>query len=164
MKRFWSVVRRRPTLITLAVVAVVVAVAYASVGSRSAPDVPTAAVAKGEFVDAIEIRGDIRPLRSVVLAAPMQSGELQIVKLAKNGSMVNPGDVVVEFDASTLRRYCAHGAGTRIYRTDQDDDTEGRTTANDADGDHVVIRTNGRVTTVEAYSAGRRITQTACVP
>ena len=34
----------------------------------------------------------------------MQSGELQIVKLAKNGSLVKAGDVVVEFDGSTLRR------------------------------------------------------------
>jgi multidrug efflux pump subunit AcrA (membrane-fusion protein) len=34
----------------------------------------------------------------------MQSGELQILKLAKNGTMVKPGDVVVEFDPSTLKR------------------------------------------------------------
>jgi competence protein ComEC len=67
-------------------------------------------------------------------------------------------------DASTLHRYCVHNPATRIYRTDQDDEIEGRTAGNDADGDHVIIRTNGRVTTVEAYSAGRRITQTACVP
>ncbi len=67
-------------------------------------------------------------------------------------------------DASTLQRYCTHKPEIRIYRTDQDDAAEGRTTTNDADGDHVIIRTNGRVTTVEAYSAGNRITQTACVP
>jgi HlyD family secretion protein len=34
----------------------------------------------------------------------MQSGELQIIKLAKNGSPVKPGDVVVQFDGSTLQR------------------------------------------------------------
>ena len=34
----------------------------------------------------------------------MQSGDLQIVKLAANGSMVKAGDVVVVFDASTLQR------------------------------------------------------------
>jgi hypothetical protein len=34
----------------------------------------------------------------------MQSGELQILKLAKNGTMVKPGDVVVQFDPSTLQR------------------------------------------------------------
>ena len=34
----------------------------------------------------------------------MQSGELQILKLAKSGTMVKPGDVVVEFDPTTLQR------------------------------------------------------------
>ena len=34
----------------------------------------------------------------------MQSGELQILKLAKNGTMVKPGDLVVQFDPSTLQR------------------------------------------------------------
>jgi multidrug efflux pump subunit AcrA (membrane-fusion protein) len=34
----------------------------------------------------------------------MQSGELQIVKLAKNGAMVTPGDLLVQFDGSTLQR------------------------------------------------------------
>jgi beta-lactamase superfamily II metal-dependent hydrolase len=65
-------------------------------------------------------------------------------------------------DASTLKRYCDHKPATRIYRTDQDDEAEGRTGATDGDGDHIVIRTNGTTTTVEAYSAGTRITQTAC--
>jgi competence protein ComEC len=67
-------------------------------------------------------------------------------------------------DATTLARYCAHNPGIRIYRTDQDDAAEGRTTQTDADADHVVIRTNGVTTTVQAYSAGQPITQTACVP
>ncbi|HET8634200.1 MAG TPA: MBL fold metallo-hydrolase [Gemmatimonadales bacterium] len=67
-------------------------------------------------------------------------------------------------DSSTLARYCAHNPAVRIYRTDQDDASEGRTVTNDADGDDIVVRTNGRITTVEAYSSGTRITQTACVP
>jgi competence protein ComEC len=65
-------------------------------------------------------------------------------------------------DASTLKRYCDHKPTARIYRTDQDDEAEGRTGASDGDGDHIVIRTNGTTTTVEGFSAGRRITQTAC--
>lgn len=68
------------------------------------PDLPTAEVVRGDFVDYIEVRGEIKAARSVVLSAPMQSGELQIVRLAKNGASVKPGDVVVEFDTSTLRR------------------------------------------------------------
>ena len=67
-------------------------------------------------------------------------------------------------DATTIERYCAHKPGTRIYRTDQDDEVEGRTTLNDADGDLIVISTNGKETRVQAYSAGSPITATSCVP
>jgi HlyD family secretion protein len=94
----------RSALITVVVLALATTVAFVGVGRGSAPDLPTTEVRKGEFVDALEIRGDIKPLRSVVMAAPMQAGELQIVKLAKSGSQVKAGDVVVEFDGSNLRR------------------------------------------------------------
>jgi HlyD family secretion protein len=106
MKKLGASLRAKPRRVAvgLLVVALVVTAAFVSVGRGSAPDLPTVEVKKGEFVDAIEIRGDIRPLKSVVLAAPMQSGELQIVKLVKNGTMVKAGDVVVEFDGTTLRR------------------------------------------------------------
>jgi multidrug efflux pump subunit AcrA (membrane-fusion protein) len=96
--------RPKSVLALLVLIGLAVTAAFVRVGSNSVPDLPTAEVTRGQFVDAIEIRGDIRPLKSIVLSAPMQSGELQIVKLAKNGSMVKAGDVVVEFDASTLRR------------------------------------------------------------
>lgn len=76
----------------------------AGVGRGSAPDLPTAEVTTGEFIDAVELRGEIRPVRSVVMAAPMQSGDLQIVTLAKNGSSVKAGDLVVLFDTSTVDR------------------------------------------------------------
>ncbi len=65
-------------------------------------------------------------------------------------------------DTSTLRRYCDHNAAIRIYRTDQDDAVERRSAATDADGDHILIRTNGTVLLVDAHSAGTRVTPTAC--
>jgi multidrug efflux pump subunit AcrA (membrane-fusion protein) len=102
----FAVLRRlgRGGWIAIALLPLIALGAFAAVGRGSVPDLPTVEVTKGEFVDALEIRGDIKPLRSVVLAAPMQAGELQIVKLAKGGTMVKAGDVVVEFDGSTLRR------------------------------------------------------------
>jgi multidrug efflux pump subunit AcrA (membrane-fusion protein) len=92
--------------IALTVVALVIIVggAFAAVGRGSAPDLPTAEVTRGEFVDALELRGEIRPLKSVVLSSPMQSGELQILKLATNGAKVKAGEVVVQFDGTTLQR------------------------------------------------------------
>jgi multidrug efflux pump subunit AcrA (membrane-fusion protein) len=74
----------------------------------SIPNATTVDVTQGEFVDYIQIRGDIRPAKSLVLNAPLQSGgDLQIVKLAKNGSTVKKGDLVVEFDATSLQQRLA---------------------------------------------------------
>ena len=74
----------------LIVVAVLVVAAAAAVGMTAVgggvPSVTTVDVTHGEFVDYIQIRGDIRPAKSIVLSAPLQSGgDLQITKLVKNG-------------------------------------------------------------------------------
>lgn len=68
------------------------------------PDVPTAAVTRGDFVEIVETRGDVRPFRSIVVTAPFQAGDLQILTLAANGAAVTRGDVVANFEAVTLRR------------------------------------------------------------
>ena len=105
MARILKIVRRpRNMAAGVVVLGVLAAGAFAAARHSAPPDLPTAVVTKGPFVDTLEIRGEIRPLKSVVLSSPMQSGELQILKLAKNGTMVKPGDVVVQFDPSTLQR------------------------------------------------------------
>ena len=105
MKKAFTALRRPRNAVASAITVLIFAVAgFAAVGRGSAPDLPTAEVTRGDFTDMLEIRGEIRPIRSVVLASPMQAGELQIIKLAKSGTMVKPGDVVVQFDGSTLQR------------------------------------------------------------
>ena len=96
--------RRRTAAVAALTVALVALIAVVSVGRGSAPDLPTVEVVKGEFIDTLEIRGDIRPFKSIVVTSPMQAGELQILKLARNGSSVKPGDVLVQFDGTTLQR------------------------------------------------------------
>ena len=98
---------KKRSLIAAVATITIVAVVGIAMNARSGapPNVTTADVTKGDFVDYIQIRGDIRPAKSIVLAAPLQSGgDLQILKLVKNGSAVKKGDVVVEFDATTLRQ------------------------------------------------------------
>jgi multidrug efflux pump subunit AcrA (membrane-fusion protein) len=98
---------KKRSLIALVATLAVVAAAAAAMNARSgaAPNVTTAEVTRGDFIDYIQIRGGIRPAKSIVLAAPLQSGgDLQIVKLVKNGAVVKKGDVVVEFDATALRQ------------------------------------------------------------
>lgn len=96
--------RGRSALLGAAAVAVLAMGGFALSGRAADPDLPTAVVSRGDFVDSLELRGEIRPAKSIVLTSPMQAGDLQIVKLVKNGSAVEAGDVVVEFDGSTLRR------------------------------------------------------------
>ena len=96
----------------LAAIAVLVAIGGAAAalraGGGNVPTGTTVDVTKGDFVDYIQIRGDIRPAKSIVLAAPLQSGgDLQIVKLVKNGASVKKRDLLVQFDATTLEQRLA---------------------------------------------------------
>src|SRR6185503_6745649 len=102
VRRFFS--RRRNVALSVVLLAIAAVGAFAAARRTTVPDRPTVVVARGEFVDTLEIRGEIRPLKSIVLSSPMQSGDLQILKLAESGTMVKPGGVLVRFDPSTLQR------------------------------------------------------------
>ena len=80
------------------------AAAFMAATRSAAPTSPTAAVTRGDYTDVVELRGDIRPVKSVIITAPTQSGELQILTIAKTASVVKKGDVVIEFDAITAKR------------------------------------------------------------
>ena len=66
--------------------------------------IPVADVTAGDFLDTLPLRGEIRPVKSIVLNAPVISGDLRIVKLASSGSIVKQGDPVVQFDPTMLQR------------------------------------------------------------
>ena len=104
MRVFPASRRGRVLLITLVVALGGGAAAVFAMTRGSAPNVPTAEVTRGDFIEIVETRGDIKPFRSAVVTAPYQAGELQILKLAPSGTIVKKGDVVADFDALTLRR------------------------------------------------------------
>lgn len=105
MTRGWFT--RRRVVVAVAVLLMVSAGAWQVFGRAVVPDVATADVTRGDYSDVIEIRGDVRPVRSTMVAAPANSGELVIMKIARNGTVVKKGDVVAEFDAVTMRRTIA---------------------------------------------------------
>ena len=90
--------RRRfyiPAGIATALLVGVVALARQSDG-----DVPTIAVKQSDWTDWLEVRGEVKALRSLTLTAPVRAGqELQVLKIVSSGTVVKPGDVVMEFDA-----------------------------------------------------------------
>lgn len=57
-------------------------------------------VRRGEFIDTLPIRGEVKAQKSLVLTAPSGAGDIQIVKLLKTGTQVKEGDVVVQFDVA----------------------------------------------------------------
>lgn len=97
----------RNRLLTLgAVVALVVVIvtARALLSGESVPDVDSVEVIRGPYSDIVEVRGQVEPVRSTYVTAPFNAGELQILRIARNGDNVKAGDVVAEFDAVNLRR------------------------------------------------------------
>ena len=94
---------------TLAGIGLLIAAAASAAGVARmrrdrGPTFPTALVTKGTFVDYLQLRGEIRPLHSVILTAPSSGSDLQIVEIARNGAAVNAGDIVVQFDTTMQQR------------------------------------------------------------
>jgi HlyD family secretion protein len=85
-----------------AIVVVVLAGSAVLLGSvrlgRRAPSAPTVIVTRGDFLDSIQFRGEMKALKSVTISAPADAGDLQIIKVSSEGTVVKPGDIVVEFD------------------------------------------------------------------
>jgi RND family efflux transporter MFP subunit len=102
----WRNNRRK---IIASVIGLVIVVAIAGVGGvfggGTAVDVPTTTVMKGEFIDYLQVRGEVKAVRSLPLTVPTTGGgDLQILELAKNGMNIKKGDVIVRFDPMTVQR------------------------------------------------------------
>jgi HlyD family secretion protein len=98
----WS--RRQALLVSGGIVAAVaILLAFSSRGT-AAPDVETVEVKLGDFIDTLSFRGEMKALRSVSIVAPSRAGDLQIVKLGRNGSLVKKDDIVVQFDATKIEQ------------------------------------------------------------
>ena len=101
----WMVRLWRTRRLTFVVVALVIAAGGTLLAARlvrSTPSIPMYEVSSGEFVDHLQLRGNLKALKSVVLTAPSSAGELQILQLAKSGTMVKKGDQVAQFDTNNL--------------------------------------------------------------
>ena len=72
--------------------------------SGKVPSIPTFQVQRGEFLDAVQFRGQLKAMKSVTITAPANAGDLQILKIAADGTQVKKGDVVVEFDPSKTQQ------------------------------------------------------------
>jgi RND family efflux transporter MFP subunit len=96
--------RRRLVLLGVTIAGLVLLIVL-KVGSSSADalgGIETAEVTRGDFQDTLTIRGEIKAVRSRTINAPAGAGDLTITRLARSGSTVKQGDVVVEFDQTKV--------------------------------------------------------------
>jgi len=98
-----SILRRKGIAALIGAGFLLVAIGAVALHSASGTNLPTAEVKRGDFVDYVQVRGEIKALRSVQLIAPSIPGDLLVVKLLPTGTMVKAGDVVVQFDTSALQ-------------------------------------------------------------
>jgi HlyD family secretion protein len=99
--RFQQLWRRRPVLLTVLFLLLGGAAVLGAVRLIDRPPaIATAEVKRGEFVDSLPLRGEVKALRSLTIAAPAEAGDLLIVKIAADGSQVKKGDALVEFDTT----------------------------------------------------------------
>lgn len=84
---------------------------YTRMGKR-APDAPTFQVKRDEFLEVLQFRGQVKAMRSVTISAPAEAGDLEILKIVANGSHVNQGEMVVEFDKSKKEQELAQYQST----------------------------------------------------
>ena len=94
-------------LVIAAILAIVAALSWGAMRlihiatPSSDGDVPTTAVKKGRVVISVSARGELQGGNSEMLTAPMVGGgDLAITDLREPGELVNPGDVVVQFDTT----------------------------------------------------------------
>lgn len=85
----------------LAAVGVALIALFIYLGTATTPNVATAAAQFGEFVIDINQEGELYAVKSVSVGVPNNvRGSLRVVALAEDGSMVQKGDFLVQFDTS----------------------------------------------------------------
>ncbi len=68
--------------------------------ARADAGVPTAQVARGDLEILLKVNGEAKALKSVTLAAPSSVSDVTLIKVAKSGTTVKAGDVVIEIDTT----------------------------------------------------------------
>src|SRR5579884_585839 len=90
--------RHRTRNIVIAVVLLLLAAGgvFALRARSTASVVPVAVVTRGEFINYLPVRGQIKANHEVMMPAPAVPTDLQIIGLAQNGATVKPGDVLAD--------------------------------------------------------------------
>ncbi|MGC2184268.1 MAG: efflux RND transporter periplasmic adaptor subunit [Terriglobales bacterium] len=109
LHQFWD--QRKVWVVGVVVLASGILLGAVRYSNRS-PAIPTLVVTRGDFIDSLQFRGEVKALRSVTIVTPAEAGDLQILKLVADGATVKQGDVVVEFDKTRTEQELAQYKST----------------------------------------------------
>jgi len=110
MRQLWA--RRKLTVVVIVLLVGSGGVLGAVQYSNRSPAVPTFDVKRGEFIDSVQFRGEVKAMKSVTISAPADAGDLQVIKIVADGTQVKQGDVVVEFDKTKTEQDLAQDRST----------------------------------------------------
>jgi RND family efflux transporter MFP subunit len=109
VRQLWTEGKTRIIVVVLVATGVLLgAVRY----TNRSPSVPTLVVKRGDFIDSLQFRGELKALKSLTITAPAEAGDFQILKIAAEGTPVKQGDVVVEFDKTRTEQDLAQHRST----------------------------------------------------
>jgi len=95
--------RRRGLLLTFAIILAIIVFSIYRFFSSSFVNIPTVPALRGEVVISITENGDIQAVRSETISSPRSSRtQLQIIEMAEEGTQVQAGDTLIQFDRRTL--------------------------------------------------------------
>jgi HlyD family secretion protein len=113
VQQFWT---RNKGLVTSGIIVTLCLLLLGAIRyTHRAPGIPTIDVRRGEFIDSLDIRGEIKALKSIEVAAPAEAGDLQILKIVSDGAKVNQGDSIVEFDKTKTEQDLAQYRSSLKY-------------------------------------------------
>jgi RND family efflux transporter MFP subunit len=67
-------------------------------------DLPSAPIKYGDFMIELTANGEVQAAQSINISAPRVNTNLQIVKIAPEGSVVKKGDFLLQFDTNELQK------------------------------------------------------------
>jgi len=80
--------------------------------SNRFPAIPTLEVKRGEFIDSVQFRGEVKAMKSVPISAPAEAGDLEIVKIAADGTQLKQGHTIVDSDKTKTEQELAQYRST----------------------------------------------------
>ena len=96
--------QRKPVILLSAAGLIIIVLLIIFAGRGDSIDLPSTQVQFGKFKIELTATGEIQATQSINISAPRTRSNLQIVKLVSEGTLVDSGDFLIQFDTDELQK------------------------------------------------------------